>query len=61
MPYHFARENLRDPLIIPNSSLPRRRESSYVKNLWIPAGVYPDGNRGRNDIFRDTLKKKTQG
>jgi hypothetical protein len=30
-------DHLRDPLIIPNSSLPRRRESSYVKNLWIPA------------------------
>ena len=28
-----------------------RRESSNVKNLWIPAGVYPDENRGRNDIF----------
>jgi hypothetical protein len=28
---------LRQPLIIPNSSLPRRRESSYVESLWIPA------------------------
>jgi hypothetical protein len=26
-----------EPLIISNSSLPRRRESSYVKSLWIPA------------------------
>jgi hypothetical protein len=32
-----------------------RRESSYVKSLWIPAGVYPDENRGRNDIFRGSL------
>ena len=32
-----------------------RRESSYVKSLWIPVGVYPDGNRGRNDIFRGSL------
>ena len=30
-------QDFRDPLIIPNSTLPRRRESSYVKNLWIPA------------------------
>jgi len=21
----------------------------YIKRLWIPAGVYPDENRGRND------------
>jgi len=28
-----------------------RRESSSVKSLWIPAGVHPDGNRGRNDIL----------
>jgi len=27
----------REPLIISNSSLPRRRESSYVMSLWIPA------------------------
>jgi len=27
----------REPLIIPNLSLPRRRESSNVKNLWILA------------------------
>jgi hypothetical protein len=52
--------NFRDPLIIPNSSLPRRRESSYVKNLWIPAfagmtflevafnvGSLKDGSRNR--------------
>jgi hypothetical protein len=26
-----------EPLIIPNSSLPRRRESSYLESLWIPA------------------------
>ena len=28
---------IRQPLIVPNLSLPRRRESSNVKNLWIPA------------------------
>jgi hypothetical protein len=28
---------LKEPLIIPNLSLPCRRESSNVKNLWIPA------------------------
>jgi len=28
---------LRDPLIISNLSLPRRRESSSVKSLWVPA------------------------
>ena len=27
----------REPVIIPNLSLPRRRESSNVKSLWIPA------------------------
>ena len=32
-----------------------RRESSYVMSLWIPAGVYPDENRGRNDIFRGSV------
>ena len=36
---------------------PCRRESSYVKSLWIPAGVYPDENRGRNDIFRGSSNK----
>ncbi len=35
--------------------LPQMRESSDVKSLWIPAGVYPDENRGRNDIFRGSL------
>jgi len=35
-----------------------RRESSNLKNLWIPAGVYPDEDRGRNDIFRGSLKLK---
>jgi len=30
-------EKLREPLIISNLSLPRRRESSNVKSLWIPA------------------------
>ena len=29
--------NLREPLIIINLSLPRRRESSDVKSFWIPA------------------------
>jgi len=28
---------LRDPLIITDSSLPRRRESSDFKDFWIPA------------------------
>ena len=50
---------LRKPLTIHNSSLPRfiqyggklRRESSDTRNLWIPGGVYPDENRGRNDVF----------
>jgi len=27
----------REPLTIPNWSIPRKRESSNVKNLWIPA------------------------
>jgi len=30
-------EHLREPLIIINLSLPRRRESSDVKSFWIPA------------------------
>ncbi len=30
-------------------------ESSHIKGFWIPAGVYPDKNRGRNDIFRGGL------
>jgi hypothetical protein len=29
--------DLREPLIIINLSLPRRRESSDVKSFWIPA------------------------
>jgi len=32
-----------------------RRESSDFKSFWIPAGVYPDENRGRNDIIRGSL------
>jgi len=31
--------DLREPLIIHNSSLPRKRESSYIKNFWIPASA----------------------
>ena len=31
--------NLWEPLIIHNSSLPRKRESSYIKNFWIPASA----------------------
>jgi len=30
-------------------SLPRKRESRKSWKDWIPAGVYPDENRGRND------------
>jgi hypothetical protein len=30
-------QNFREPLIIINLSLPRRRESSDVKSFWIPA------------------------
>jgi len=30
-------QSLREPLIMINLSLPRRRESSDVKNFWIPA------------------------
>jgi len=30
-------EGLREPLIITNLSLPRRRESSNFKRFWIPA------------------------
>ena len=33
----FINLDYREPLIIPNLSLPRRRESSNVKTLWIPA------------------------
>jgi hypothetical protein len=29
--------DLREPLIIKDSSLPRRRESSDFKHFWIPA------------------------
>ena len=32
-----------------------RRKSGIVRNFWIPAGVYPDENRGRNDILRGSL------
>jgi hypothetical protein len=49
-------QNLKEPLIIPNLSLPRRRESSIIQGSWIPAGVYPDGNRDRNDVFGGSLK-----
>ena len=35
-----------------------RWESINVKHLWIPAGVYPDGNRDSNDIFRGSLMSK---
>jgi hypothetical protein len=38
-----------------------RRGSSHINTFWIPAGVYPDKNRGLNDISRGTLielKKK---
>ena len=27
----------------------RRLDPSFHREPWIPAGVYPDGNRGRND------------
>jgi hypothetical protein len=30
-------------------SLPRKRESRKTWEDWIPAGVYPGENRGRND------------
>jgi len=30
-------------------SFPCTRESSNFNPFWIPAGVYPDENRGRND------------
>jgi len=30
---------LKEPLIIPNSSLPRRRESSDVNGFWIPVST----------------------
>jgi len=33
----FANEVIREPLIIINLSLPRRRESSKYKRFWIPA------------------------
>jgi hypothetical protein len=29
--------NFSEPLIIPNSSLPRRLESSNIETFWIPA------------------------
>jgi hypothetical protein len=32
-------------------SLPRKWESRKAWEKWIPAGVYPDENRGRNDIL----------
>ena len=48
-------QNFREHLIIINSSLPHGQESSDVKSFWIPAGVYPDENRGRNNILRGSL------
>ncbi len=48
-------EDLREPLIIINLLFPQMHESSDVKSFWIPAGVYPDENRGRNDIFGGSL------
>ena len=36
-PFRNPCQNLREPLIIINLSLPRRRESSDVKSFWIPA------------------------
>jgi hypothetical protein len=33
-------------------SLPRKRESRKAWKYWIPAGVYPDENRGRNDNMK---------
>jgi hypothetical protein len=35
--YEMKDFNLREPLIIINSSLPQKRESSDVRNFWIPA------------------------
>jgi hypothetical protein len=38
-----------------------RRESSDVESGRIRAGVYPDENRGRNDIFRGSFISKPLG
>jgi hypothetical protein len=43
------------------SASARRRangNSEHTKNIWIPAGVYPDENRGRNDIFGGGLQSE---
>ncbi len=38
------------PVLARQSASARRRENGNPgKMIWIPAGVYPDGNRGRND------------
>ena len=29
----------------------QRVDPGFDREPWIPAGVYPDGNRGRNDIL----------
>jgi hypothetical protein len=38
-------------------SFPCRRESSYFTLFWIPAGVYPVAERGRDDEIIELMNR----
>jgi hypothetical protein len=41
--------------LIIRPSFPWKRESSVLPIFWIPAGVHPDENRGRDDRKRKSF------